>query len=448
MRPPAGDPGSAGVRRRTQPLPGGPDGHIVTAVNDARHLRSRRWRPSVPLGIVGALLLALALIGGAQALRSVPAPQAVDELTTTLGHVPAPAGGGIAWPSAVASAVAVPGELAVPAHGARRAVPIASITKLMTALVVLHDHPLALDQQGPEIVVDAAAVAQYHADAANHDSVVAVTVGEHLSEYQAIEAMLVPSADDIAQLAARWDAGSEAAFVNEMNALAGQWGLTHSHFAGPSGVNPASVSTADEVLHLGERAMDNPVIRSVVALGSVDLPGLSAPAYNTDFVLGRDGVIGIKTGSDTAAGGCFVFAADITVARRTVVAFGAVLGQESRSSILEAALHDSVSMISGLRRLLGGVTLVHPGETVGSLAGPDGTKVPLVAGGIVTAVAAPGTSVPVRLVGRRLPGDRAVAAGALVGVLSLYVDGAVRSAPVVASRALRPPSLVWRLLRV
>jgi D-alanyl-D-alanine carboxypeptidase (penicillin-binding protein 5/6) len=99
-----------------------------------------------------------------------------------------------------------------------RPVPIASLAKIMTAYVVLRDRPLIAGGQGPAIAVQPADVAAYARDSMQGQSVVRVVAGEKLTERQALEAMLIPSGNNIADLLARWDAGSQAAFAAKMNA--------------------------------------------------------------------------------------------------------------------------------------------------------------------------------------------------------------------------------------
>ena len=87
----------------------------------------------------------------------------------------------------------------------------------MTALVVLADKPLAKGDTGPILTMTDQDVATYMADAAEQQSVVPVTAGEQLSEFEALEALLIPSGNNIAETLARWDAGSVAGFVTKMN---------------------------------------------------------------------------------------------------------------------------------------------------------------------------------------------------------------------------------------
>src|SRR5439155_27299219 len=118
----------------------------------------------------------------------------------------------------------------------------------------------------------------------------------------------LPSANNIAVALARWDAGSEEGFVARMNAAARSLGMTHTRYTDPSGYDDATVSTAADQLRLVDRAMGLPVFASIVATPSATLP-VAGTVRNTNRLLGYDGFVGIKTGSDDAAGGCFAFRA-------------------------------------------------------------------------------------------------------------------------------------------
>lgn len=122
--------------------------------------------------------------------------------------------------------------------------PIASLAKIMTGYVVLRDRPLPAAGPGPVITVAAADAAAYARDQRQGQSVVRVAAGEKLTERQALEAMLIPSGNNIASLLARWDAGSEAAFAAKMNTRARQLGLGGTRYGDASGADPATVSTA------------------------------------------------------------------------------------------------------------------------------------------------------------------------------------------------------------
>ena len=137
-----------------------------------------------------------------------------------------------------------------------------------------------------------------------------------MTERQALQALLLPSANNIAAVLARWDAGSADRFVARMNATARSLGMTHTRYTDPSGYDDATVSTAADQVRIVDRAMRLPVFASIVATPSVTLP-VAGTVHNTNTLLGQDGFVGVKTGSDDAAGGCFAFRADPLDRRQT-----------------------------------------------------------------------------------------------------------------------------------
>ena len=178
----------------------------------------------------------------------------------------------------------------------------------MTAYLVLRDHPLRPGVEGPTITLTAADVDDTARRAGQHESVVPVAAGEQLTELQALQALLLPSANNIASVLARWDAGSESRFVGRMNATARSLGMAHTRYTDPSGFDDATVSTAADQLRIVDRAMRVRVFASIVATPSAILP-VAGIVHNTNALLGYDGFVGVKTGSDNAAGGCFAFRA-------------------------------------------------------------------------------------------------------------------------------------------
>jgi D-alanyl-D-alanine carboxypeptidase (penicillin-binding protein 5/6) len=266
---------------------------------------------------------------------------------------PAPASGigsslsGIAWPAAGTSAARVSGDRLLRGPGAARPVPIASVAKLMTAYVVLHDHPLGAGDAGAQIVVEPSEAAAYPAEVRAGESLVPVRAAEVLTERQALEALLLPSADNIAWILARWDAGSQAAFVARMNAAARRLGMTATHYTDPSGLAPSTRSSAADQVRLGLAAIRQPALAQIVAESSAAIP-VAGTVHNLNRLLGQDGIIGMKTGSTSAAGGCVLLAARAGSGRLIVVA---VLGQPgSPSTILPAALRAGQQLVLEIER--------------------------------------------------------------------------------------------------
>ncbi|HEY9244098.1 MAG TPA: hypothetical protein VIP48_19085 [Streptosporangiaceae bacterium] len=238
--------------------------------------------------------------------------------------------GAFAWPAAGVSAAGVsaagfaPRRLTGP--GAHRPVPVASVAKLMTAYVIVHDHPLEAGAAGPQIVVRPAEAAAYPAQVRKDESLVPVTAGERISERQALLALLLPSADNMAWILARWDAGSQQAFVARMNAAARRLGMTGTRYTDPSGLADSTVSTAADQVLLGRAVMAQPELARIVATRTAVVP-VAGTVQNLNRLLGSDQIVGLKTGSTSAAGGCVLLAAWHRVSAHRVLIIAAVFGQ-------------------------------------------------------------------------------------------------------------------------
>src|SRR5581483_5482120 len=201
-----------------------------------------------------------------------------------------------------------------------------SVAKVMTAYLVLRDHPLGPGQVGPTITLTEDDVADTELRGGRDESIVPVVAGEQLTELQALQALLLPSANNIAAVLARWDTGSTARFVAEMNLAARSMGMTHTRYTDPSGYDDSTVSTAADQVRIVEHAMRLPVFARIVAMTSATLPVVGT-VHNTDALLGQNGFVGVKTGSDDAAGGCFAFRAVRRIHGERTAITGVVLGQ-------------------------------------------------------------------------------------------------------------------------
>ena len=256
-----------------------------------------------------AVIAAIAAVVGHQLLASSSSTAAPSRGSAASGgHVAR--GGALssaAWPAYGQAAVQI-GQGQVQAGPNQHVAPIASVAKVMTAYLVLRDHPLRAGEDGPTITLTDADVADTDRRSRQRESVAPIVAGEQLSELQALQALLLPSANNIAVVLARWDSGSVARFVAQMNATARSLGMMRTHSTDPSGYDDATVSTAADQLRIVDQAMRLSAFASIVATASATLP-VAGTVRNTNGLLGRDGFIGVKTGSDRAAGGCFAFRA-------------------------------------------------------------------------------------------------------------------------------------------
>jgi serine-type D-Ala-D-Ala carboxypeptidase (penicillin-binding protein 5/6) len=186
--------------------------------------------------------------------------------------------------------------------------PVASITKVMTALVVLRAGDLNRKIQVPSAVI--AYIDKYDASNAG------LHPGDWLTSEQLLYAMLLPSGADAAYTLALAYGPGLSGFVAKMNATARLLGMDHTHFTNFDGLPyptaDADYSTAADLLKLGRAAMDRPVFRAVVATRTYRLAaGSGHRAYtwdNLNPLLGHyPGADGIKTGWTPSAGPCLLF---------------------------------------------------------------------------------------------------------------------------------------------
>jgi D-alanyl-D-alanine carboxypeptidase (penicillin-binding protein 5/6) len=298
-----------------------------------RRIRIRRARAAALLVVIATLAAALgyrALAPSSSDGSPVEVPRGEPALDTV-------------WPDDGQAAFVATGQPQIHAGPNQHAAPIASVAKVMTAYLVLRDHPLRPGQAGPTITLTAADVADTERRRSQEESVVQVAAGERLTELQALQALLLPSANNIAAVLARWDAGSVQRFVARMNAVARSLGMTRTRYTDPSGYDAATVSTAADQVRLVDRAMRLPAFASIVATPTATLP-VAGTVHNTNALLGLDGFVGVKTGSTTAAGGCFAFRAIRWIDGKRTTITGVVLGQPGEDKIA-AGLAAAAAMV-------------------------------------------------------------------------------------------------------
>jgi D-alanyl-D-alanine carboxypeptidase (penicillin-binding protein 5/6) len=312
-----------------------------------------RRTPRIP---VASLLVVIAAIAAAlgvgwPASWSSTAASPRDVLREEQRGSPRDGTSGTVWPPYGQAAFIRTGESRVQVGPNQQAAPIASVTKVMTAYLVLLDHPLRLGQDGPTITLTAADVADTDRRRGRQESIVPVAAGERLTELQALQALLLPSANNIAAVLARWSAGSVDRFVTRMNATARALGMTHTRYTDPSGYDDATVSTAADQVRVVIRAMRLPVFAGIVATPSATLP-VAGLVHNTDRLLRHNGFVGVKTGSTDAAGGCFAFRVIRWIGGTRTTITGVVLGQPGHDQLAAGlwAADAMVDRIAGRRQ--------------------------------------------------------------------------------------------------
>jgi D-alanyl-D-alanine carboxypeptidase (penicillin-binding protein 5/6) len=348
----------------------------------------------------------------------------------------------LAWPHEGQAAVEVEGVGSFGASGGDTPVPIASVAKVMTAYLTLREHPLAAGEDGFVVRITPAEVAEDKQRLALGESTVPVKAGERITERQALQALLLPSANNIAALLARYDArGLTTAFVARMNSTARKLGMSSTTYTDPSGFDDTTVSTAPDQLKLARVAMRVPVFAEIVDEPSAELPGVGRIA-NYNGLLGAGGYVGVKTGSDRAAGGCFVFAKRVTIGDRRLMMLGVVLGQQG-SSLIEAALASAGLLGNSAAASLRVATVLPVGTDVLSASAADGRGTRGVTGGALREIGWGGLRLPVHIVVS--PSMRTLRAGESMATVAIRGGASAVRTRAVAMRSVGGPSLGWRL---
>jgi D-alanyl-D-alanine carboxypeptidase (penicillin-binding protein 5/6) len=395
--------------------------------------------------VVGlVVVVVVAVVAGAMVQWFRPLSQPTLQGLATGIRVPGTAPR-LPWPSTGEAALSVPGLGSLGQDRDRRPVPIGALSGVLTAYVILKDHPLSTGgDTGPTIAVTPQTLAAYHAGTAAGEPEVPVSSGESLTELDALEGLLIDSGNDMATLLADWDAGSTSPFVRKMDLSAVSLGLRHTRVSEPSGADDAVISTPSDLIRLAEGAMRIPVFQQIVSLGEVNVPEAGLQ-YNPNFVLGENGVVGIEAGSDTIANGCYLFAAQKRVGGRTVTLYGVVLGQSGPNGPNTAAVDTGDALMKAALSDLASVPILQSGRVVGQLSAPWGASTPVMVSQAVTVAAWPGLSVSVtaRLVTLTVP----VATGTRVGSLEVHQGSRVTEVALHNTAPLQGPSGLWRLTR-
>lgn len=396
------------------------------------------------IGLIGIVAI-LVMVAGFRLTRPVPMPWLTSNVVTA-ARQPSPVR--IQWPAVREGAVAVEGLGPTWTTGSETAeYPMASITKMMTAYLILRDHPLSGDEQGPSIPVTKADVKAYKSAVKAGDSGAKVAAGEMLTERQALEALMLPSADNIAWLLAAWDAGSPAAFAAKENVVARSLGMGHTDYTDPSGLSPSTVSTALDQMKLVRAAMRNQVFAQIAAMPYAVIP-VAGTVVNYNRQTGLNGIVGIKTGTTSQAGACWAFAIKRTVggAVRTVygVVFGAPLSPGNQQAL--AAIEDGESLADAMTRTVSRLTVLPAGTTVGQITIPwSKTQVPVVTARALSGMALAGAHITLNA-RAGLPPAGTQPAGITVGSASASgFFGPAATTPVVTAGPMTKPSLTWKL---
>ncbi len=316
------------------------------------------------------LLLCLIILGVFNAYFNFILPIKSTGYSSTLNIASTPKN--ISWPKTGEAAAGIVGQELIISNNPQIPSQTASTAKLITILSVLKVHPLKINQDGPTITITQQDLNIYNQYVREQGSVVPVQLGEKLSQYQVMQAMLLPSANNLADALAIWAFGSLSNYANYANNFLKLNGINQTHVGkDASGLDPSTTSTASDLVKIGEMAIQNPVIAQIVATKQVTNFPVVGNFSNLNFLLGQNGVIGIKTGNTDQAGGVFVSASIKEINNKPVTIVTAVM----KSKDLMDALTSSSSLIESLQNEFQKQTFLSNKQTVAYVKLPWGQKV-------------------------------------------------------------------------
>lgn len=404
------------------------------------------FRPGRFLGItVGALaIVGLGLYGPATLLGPLPRVSATiitppaDRDATPPPALPA-AGG-----SALIAVNSAPGDPAlvtsdVAAAGSGDALPMASAAKLVTALVVLDEKPLSVGDPGPGIPITPVDYQDYVTYSNDDARTVAVFPDETWTESEALQALLLGSSNNHADLVARWAFGSVDAYLDAASAWLTANGMTNTQVVDATGLQDASAGTAEDLARLAAIAASHPVIAGILgnpASALVDRRGVE----NTTEYLPEEGILGISRSYTDAAGVCFLFTARFGSPEAPFIVAGAFLREPDYDTLLA----DVTALVASARAGISEMPVLEEGDAYARFTAPWGDT----ASGVVRvsktrlawhsiATGEPTVAVDDFATGR---------AGTTIGRVSVDAAGGPVSSPLVLDQPIRDPGPGWRLL--
>lgn len=345
------------------------------------------------------------------------------------------------WPaygSGAIGAIGFDGVLAQ--YGEKTTRPIASITKIITALVVLQAKPLNGNEDGPEIKITQSDVGIYNQAIAAGAAVKPVIVGSSMTEREMIEAMLLPSAANYSESLAIWAYGSVDSYLKAADTWLVNNNLIQTKVVDTSGLLPENISNTSDLISLGKIALKNSALSSIVSLKKINVNGIGEVS-NSNSLLGVMGINGIKTGTTSEAGACMLFSSVIDVEGEKITFVGVLLGADDRGQ----QNADIKNLLSSIQPGFRSVKLVSKGQVFANYATDWGQSAKLVSDKDIKAIVWSDT--PIK---QTVQADKIITAesGEQKGEVEIEIGKRVIKQPLIVDDSITNPSLIWRLLHL
>lgn len=366
-------------------------------------------------------------------LRDVPKAQAAVPQIALAPPQEVP----LSWPTSGQAAIgSVEDGVLASSSKSEQQQPIASMAKIVTALAVMEKQPFKKGESGQTYTLSAKDVGYYSDYLSKQGSVVIVRDGETITQYQALQGILIASANNLSTSLVERVFGSTDAYVTYANKMVGELGLTHTKIADPSGFLVETVSTPSDMIVLGQLALKNEVIADIVSQSDAILPVVGL-VKNTNQLLLDSSVVGIKTGTTDEAGACLLFAATQEISKgHTTTVIGVVMDQADHAAVFAA----SKKLLDSAKKGFGESTIVPTGAVVAHYTTPWGStsgvvvKEPLIYYGW--------KGKPIQPEYKINEVSAPQSAGAEVGQAQLSSGGSVS---LILQNDIAEPSIAWRL---
>lgn len=411
------------------------------------HLRRRRRR-RIGLLVTAIILVVILGTAGGYVAWALNAPLPAPTGSSQQPGVPASTAAPIILPDGTASAISISGADAYLGPGAagiwattgtNDPRPMASISKLITALVILDAKPLAdADDPGPTITFTKADHDLYDKYYVMGATIAAMPTGSSMTEREALATMLIPSASNYAEAVSSWAYGSQGAFVSAARRWLAANGLTGTTIVEPTGMSARNTSTPSDLIALGRIAAANPTIAAIAATPSISLSG-PGRLTNTNDLLGVDGITGLKTGNLGYGSYNLLYTASMDVGiGQPLQIVGAVLGENTR----EGLDNDVRALLTSIREGFRDVPVAKHGQQIGEYRTPWGSTAKIVIAQEASILTWSDTPIAVSM---QTTTPETYTDGAEVGSITWTAGPNTTTIPLVIEGAIEPPDDWWRL---
>lgn len=317
--------------------------------------------------------------------------------------------------------------------------PIASIAKLVTALVILDRNPLdGPDDPGPTIAFTEADTDLYDQFYVQGAVIARMPDGLRLSLHDSLATMLLPSAANYAVANARWAFGSEGAYVQAARAWLSANGLNDTRIVDATGIDERNTSTPTDLIALGRIAAANPVVAQLAATKTITVSG-PGTVTNTNDLLGTLGITGLKTGNLGEGTFNLLFTSTLDVGVEAPLTLtGVRLGGETHDS----TDGDVARLLRSLQDGFHDVDLGTAGDDIGTITTPWGSRATLVLTRTTSLRTWSDTPIAVDLVTTT---PQSYADGEVVGTVTWTAGPNTTASEVKITGAIEEPTLWWRL---